>query len=147
MTLQKEEGVNSPYIIKHTGGTYTFTAYIPLGELKIEDKPLDEGLYDVKIWANDGLKNSNEITLTFYNDKSNPSLPKFTVEPKDKYVKKGDNVKVSIIYPTSSQQNIPPKNIKIHYYCINEDNKYIHVDKLYKSFDVKENMTYMLLAR
>lgn len=142
LTLQKEEGVNSPYIIKHTGGTYTFTAYIPLGELKIEDKPLDEGLYDVKIWANDGLKNSNEITLTFYNDKSNPSLPKFTVEPKDKYVKKGDNVKVSIIYPTSSQPNIPPKNIKIHYYCINEDNKYIHVDKLYTgSFDVKENMT------
>jgi len=133
LTFQKEPGINlpGPYTIEHNGGTSNFTAYIPLGGLD------SDGLYDVKIWADDGLKKSNEITRTFYNDKAYPSSPEFIVSPKDKYTKK---VNVSIVYPTPLQSNIPQKDVKIYYNYKTSNNEY--VNKLYTgSFELNENLT------
>ncbi|KNY26501.1 hypothetical protein [Pseudobacteroides cellulosolvens] len=132
LTFQQTPGKNleGPYTIKHNGGTSNFTCYLPLGELS------DEGLYEVKIWADDGLKKSNEIIRTFYRDTAKPATPQFKIIPEDTYAKK---VTVSIIYPTSSQATIPEKDVKI-YYSYKTSKEY--VNKLYtNSFELNENLT------
>lgn len=132
LTFQQTPGKNleGPYTIKHNGGTSNFTCYLPLGELS------DEGLYEVKIWADDGLKKSNEIIRTFYRDTAKPATPQFKISPEDTYAKK---VTVSIIYPTSSQATIPEKDVKI-YYSYKTSKEY--VNKLYtSSFELNENLT------
>jgi hypothetical protein len=132
LTFQQIPGKNleGPYTIKHNGGTSNFICYLPLGELT------NEGLYEVKIWADDGLKKSNEIVRTFYRDTAKPATPQFKISPDDIYAKK---VTVSIIYPTSSQSTIPEKDVKIYYsYKTSKESVY----KLYtSSFELNENLT------
>jgi hypothetical protein len=123
------ESLEGPYTIKRVENITNFTCYLPLGDLDEGD-----GLYELSIWAEDKLQKSNVVNRTFYRDTVRPANPEFNISPNDKYSKA---VSVSIKYPTSSQSNIPEKNVKIYYKTSKEN-----VCKLYTAnFQITENMT------
>ncbi len=133
----KDDGV--PYTIEHKGGSSEFKCYLPIGDLTEGD-----GLYNISIWANDGLKKSNVVDRTFYRDTAKPTKPEINVNPNDKYSKK---VNVNIVYPTSSQSSIPEKKIRIEYdYITSKGSVYKSYTGNTTSFELDENLTTVTAA-